>query len=74
MEKNNHHKRCLEYGKLINVAALLNPKKSKTTCFSSSDTILIKIPIHLIEGNVKNKVKFLFKEIFLKILDNARNL
>ena len=60
VESNDHHKRSMEYGRLINLGHLLNTKKYVTKCISASDSILIKIPLHLIEGKVKSHVSSIF--------------
>lgn len=65
VESNNNHKRNMEYGSLINIGYLLNPKIYQTKCISASDTILIKIPINIIEGKIKHHVILFF--FFLKI-------
>ena len=69
VESNNHHKRNMEYGSLINIGYLLNPKIYQTKCISASDTILIKIPIDIIEGKIKHHVIFFFSlSLFVTII------
>ena len=65
----------MEYGSIINVGYFLNPKIYHTKCISASDTILIKIPINIIEGKIKHHVIFFLSLSTIRIfLDIGRCL
>lgn len=64
LEKSYYHKRSFEHGAIINARFISNPKKANTQCYSTSNTILAKIPIQLLEENVRKNVRFFFLIFF----------
>lgn len=69
LEKSFYHKRSFEHGGIINIRYILNNKTSNTQCYSTSDTILAKIPIKLVEENVnKNVTKKIFEFFFIMFI------